>query len=453
MIKFLKKIFLFWIISLWIINFSNAWTYTYTWTSSYDIPVSTSTSRGGFNVYIPIPLINTITSSVSSQLSSITCVINSAQNTWNVVIETSQFTLYQNTSKYSSTYKNFNISFWNAVVWTGFTSNSFGLGYLQATIYYARPIETASQLIINYSCTFDWDNIIDQSSIWGWSSCSPTWSCTVNNKLNDNILYSWSVGLSSSSYTNIFNYWNNGDWTYCIKLTSSSPQQLTFWFANWGTSTPTNLYSLYADQYWNWVCLYWNKSYFNAKLNSSSNTVSYEVYKLTDLLSDNIPCEENSSSCDYSDYELKSNITENYCTNKFSNLINEEDITSWYCETEFWLIDPENCPASGWTWDINWSNFFVNSEQIQGASMVYLRLPEFLNWDYTYINSWSTLNINVENAWDSEYIQNILDIQSYHPDKDQFAFSFAWFLTLLMPYIIITLFVLFIWRLIRRIFK
>lgn len=160
-----------------------------------------------------------------------------------------------------------------------------------------------------------------------------------------------------------------------------------------------------------------------------------------------------SSSCDYSDYILLYDVTESYCTNRYSDLINESDITSWYCETEFWLIDPEDCPASWWTGDVQWSAFFVNSHQVQGASNIYLWLPDFLSWDYTYIDSWSTLQVDVENEWDQEYIQSILDIQSYHPDKDQFAQSFAWFLTLLMPYIIITLFIIFIWRLIKRIFR
>ena len=125
-------------------------------------------------------------------------------------------------------------------------------------------------------------------------SCSNTWS--ISEILDDLILYSWSVNLNSSSYTNIFNYGNNGAGTYCVKLTSSSPQTLTFGFANGSTTAPTNLYTLYNDQYSNYVCLYGNKAYFNAKLNSSSNTVNYEVYRLTDLYSHDI-CIEDSQEC------------------------------------------------------------------------------------------------------------------------------------------------------------
>lgn len=251
----------------------------------------------------------------------------------------------------------------------------------------------------------------------------------------------------------MFNYWTEGAWTYCMKFTSSNAQTLTMWFANWSTTTPTNLYTLYADQYWNTICLYWNKPYLNIKLNASSNTINYEVYKLTDLLSDSIPCEESSSSCDYSDYILLSDVTQNYCTNRYSNLISESDITSWYCETEFWLIDPENCPYSWWTGDVLWSSLYVNNRQVQGASNINLFLPDFLTWDYVYFNSWSDLEIDVENEGDQDYINDLLSIETYHPSSDEFAVSFVGYLTLLMPYIIVTLFVIFIWKLIKRIFR
>ena len=113
-----------------------------------------------------------------------------------------------------------------------------------------------------------------------------------------------SVNLNSSSYTNLFNYnnpsWIVGNqfgnmrtwaWTYCIKITTSdTAQTLTMWFANWWTTTPSNLYTLYNDQYGNFICLYWNKPYLNAKLNSSSNSVYVQVFNLQQLLTATTPC-------------------------------------------------------------------------------------------------------------------------------------------------------------------
>jgi len=461
----MKKIllWLFWLISLWLINFSSAWSYIYSWNYEYLISSSSQTNWvTTLSLYIPIFSSNFTWNDI--WIVNVSCVISNLYSDWlNFWLNASSYwwnfrywvidnlwlgSHFQNnyiTSLFSNwTYTDvFNVS------WIKYISSLFLQGYI------SRPHDSWT-VSFDFSCTISWDNIINQADLNQTCPTCPTcpwngWSCSVNDKLSDNILYSGNVSLSSSSYSNIFNYWDNGAWTYCIKLTSSSAQTLTFGFANWWTTTPSNLYTLYNDQYWNWVCLYWNKAYFNAKLNSSSNTVSYEVYKLTDLLSDDIPC--STSSCDYSDYILLSDVTKNYCTNRYSTLIDEDDITSWYCETQFWLIDPENCPASGWTGDINRSSFWVDNRQIQGASSIYLYLPDFLTWDYTYLDSGATLQIDVENEWDQDYIQNILDIQSYHPDNDQFAVSFTWFLYLLMPYIIITLFIVFVWRLIRRIFK
>ena len=136
-----------------------------------------------------------------------------------------------------------------------------------------------------------------------------------------------------------------------------------------------------------------------------------------------------------------------------SGYILQSEVTSNYCEVEFWLIDPENCPASGGTGDVNWSSFFVNNYQVQGARNIYLFMPDFLNWDYTYVDSWNTLNIEVENQGDEDYIQSVIDINSYRPTSEDFTGVFVSGLTLVMPYIVIVLFIIFVRKLIKKIFR
>lgn len=174
----------------------------------------------------------------------------------------------------------------------------------------------------------------------------------VSDLVSDIVLYSWSVSLSSSSYTNIFNYGDNGAGTYCIKISWSNWITMDMWFSNWITTAPSNLYKLYNDQYGETVCLYWNKAYFNAKLNSSSNTISYEVYKLSDLLWSYCPsdcssvesqltsCQSDLASCTNSCDTLVSQ-----CQNEKSQcLFDKSDIQTSYsgCLESLWSLNEYN---------------------------------------------------------------------------------------------------------------
>lgn len=277
------------------------------------------------------------------------------------------------------------------------------------------------------------------------NTCNPTWTCTVNNKLEGNIIYSWTVNLNSSSYTNIFNYWNNWEWTYCVKLTSTNPQKLSFWFANWWTTAPSNLYWLYADQYNNRVCLYWNKAYFNAKLNENSNTVNYEVYKLTDLLNDNIPCEENNTSCDYSEYEQTiSTLSWNLATCEW--LYNSCDINYNSCTEELNLCMSW---AVSWSWTQR-SALFINNIQHIWAWIINLTIPEEINRNYEYVNE----ELDIDIVWynvDEEYITNIIQKEKLTPTKEDFAYlieNLGWYI----PLLCVAWLVIYAWYIIRKVF-
>lgn len=283
---------------------------------------------------------------------------------------------------------------------------------------------------INFSSA--WDSFIFNWVTYNWlvwvtnsSSCPSSFSdCQISNFSNSSIF-------------------SNNNWFFYFKL------QEDFF--------PWSLYDYNIFQYW-WPSVFntcnineylfrdcvmifesWNELYMNSNFWVINWYIWFiETSNFWDLVDIN--------NCPSTEY------TQLQCENEY-NLIPESSVTSAYCEETFNLIDPESCPSSWWTWDINWSNFFVNSHQINGASNIYLWLPEFLTWDYTYIDNWSTLEIDVENEWNPEYIEDILTVQTYHPSSEDFTQSFTWTLVLLMPYIIITLFIIFVWRLIKRIFK
>jgi len=319
--------------------------------------------------------------------------------------------------------------------------------------------------------------------VWLLSLCFSNWSFET--------VFSWSWNTRIYWYSQFWNVNNsvkypisqNDIWkTYCLSWTIISSActnnntswkcAMRFWF--WKSDIASSWFPVFSFAVNTWTIENWWKffgciTYFwlpsDAEylwiVNGATSYWDYNMnYEFLELTTDN-----NwwwSVSCDYSWYILESSVDQSYCVNNnlcpssscdYSWYILESEVTQNYCELTYNLISPSDCPSSWWTGDVNWSSFFVNSRQVQGASNVYLFLPDFLNWDYTYIDNWSTLEINVENQGDQDYINDILTIQSYHPSSEDFTQSFTWTLTLLMPYIIICLFIIFLWKLIRKIFK
>lgn len=293
--------------------------------------------------------------------------------------------------------------------WNEFLVNSVPL----ISSYYNSDI-TVSCILSNFSSNLDWLQFtlrFRQALYNYFDMLSVVW-------VQNEILNVWNTYTFVWSGLNVFTYW----------FVCSSSVNVWSFFDYICTVSWDNVINQ-SDIWW-WSCDY-------SEYEDQINTLSWS---LASCQSDLTTC-QNTNSC-----------TQLKCENDY-NLVPESSINSEYCEDRFNLIDPENCPASWWTWDIQWSSFFVNSRQIQGAWNIYLWLPDFLDWWYTYIDNWQTLEIDVENVWDENYINTILSTQTYHPSSDEFAVSFVWYLTLLMPYIIITLFIVFVWKLIRRIFK
>lgn len=230
--------------------------------------------------------------------------------------------------------------------------------------------------------------------------------------------------VSSINYSNNNTWYINLDswYIYCFYAwynTSSRNVVINFQDFNWTLWTVQHTcftpWDLSVEYIFNWT---------------QFNQLNY--YKLIDYVN-------------LSDYELKSDITENYCTNKFSNLIDESDIDSSYCESN-------NLCSSVSTWDSNWSSLYINDIQHLGSSSIFITIPEEFNWYYNYLDSWMYIDIEGYNV-DYDKINDIVAIQNYKPDSDDFSNLVKNVLPTFVPWLVIILFIYFIFRFIRKIFK
>lgn len=305
------------------------------------------------------------------------------------------------------------------------------------------------------------------------SFCS---SENISNKIN--LLFSWSVDwyYDDCKYNNLlFDITDSWNWTYCVKFSNVNwfwnGFTLNLWFQNsfnWTCTSagPSNIYKFYNDQYWNWICLYWNKPMFTFQRVSWNTHISfdYEVFKLTDLLDTDLP--------QYTYYTpnwtwvinwdfIVRNMGWNYINTELQNLpnwvwldlyFNSSAIDSNYCESN------NLCPIYTWdswncnTWDISWSSVYINDIQHVGGPSINIDIPEEISWDYNYSNT-DDMYINVE--WynvDYDKINGIVDIQNYKPNSEDFNKLVSEVLPLLIPWLVVILFLYFIFRFIKKIF-
>lgn len=151
------------------------------------------------------------------------------------------------------------------------------------------------------------------------------------------------------------------------------------------------------------------------------------------------------------------------------NLINENScplMSSLQCQTEYNLIPISSvdqnycttnnlCPA--WTPsdcpNVWVSNLYINDIFHPGAFNVIMNIPEEIDWDYAYTNSWQNFNIDV--VWynqDFEKIEWWINTNNYKPTSEDFtkiftSFSSFWWL------LIACLFVILVFYFIKKMFK
>lgn len=131
-------------------------------------------------------------------------------------------------------------------------------------------------------------------------------------------------------------------------------------------------------------------------------------------------------------YILASEIDINYC------------VWNWLCPNECWTW-------TDFSWDLQYSNIYINSILHPWTQNIFVNIPDYIQWDYT--TTWNDFNIYVWSWYDMDYMNSIIKINSYRPDSTDFTDVFVSGLTLIFPYIFVVLLLMFIWKLLRRIFK
>lgn len=305
-----------------------------------------------------------------------------------------------------------------------------------------------------YSYSFSFWPILNNPiylSQYAWISSFSAWTCRNFTSMSLNL---WTNQSVTSNYINCIyissNY--NIDWIklYRSSNTSSSPSWLNdvedlWFFPVWLSKDYLYCYlprSDYVSYYM--VCNESNNSVnFPWTTNGLRNIsyISFEKNFFQSLISDNcLSC----PSC-------PNQYTSLECQTEY-NLIPIENVTENYCTSNFNLISPSDCPVSWWTWDINWSSVWINNQQVVWSPNIFLNIYDKLDWSQTYVNQDMYIDVNGPEG-DEEYINWIIGINTYRPTSEDFTTVFVSGLTLLFPYIVITLFVLFIRKLIRKIFK
>lgn len=143
----------------------------------------------------------------------------------------------------------------------------------------------------------------------------------------------------------------------------------------------------------------------------------------------------------------------------------EDQYTSLECQQEYSLMPIDSCntqycvlndlcPSSSWgdmSWDLQYSNLFINNILHPWTQNIFVNIPDYITWDYNLTGD--NFTIDVWSWYDMEYMNSIIKINSYRPDSEDFTNIFVSWLTLIFPYIFIALLIVFIRKLLKRIFK
>lgn len=207
----------------------------------------------------------------------------------------------------------------------------------------------------------------------------------------------------------------NYDWFMCIWPTNSNCWVYTKIFIN---SVQVDWFPAWQNHKRLW-CWNWNINFVNWHTNWYDCT--YNVYTFSGF---NLNCPE-CQEC-------------TICPTTW-------EVISWSVDTNY-CVENDLCPVPS-----NFSQLFINDIEHPWTPLINVSIPDYITWDYV-TSSWQ-FDLYVWSWYDEEYIQSIIDINSYRPDSGDFTNIFVSGLTLIMPYIIIVLFIVFVWKLLRRVFK
>jgi len=136
----------------------------------------------------------------------------------------------------------------------------------------------------------------------------------------------------------------------------------------------------------------------------------------------------------------------------------------------FYMPEPESCPVIDQeyclgnnlcpefdTWDCaelswdNWSALYINDIQHESAWVINVNIPWEIDWDYTNEDNEFNLDVIWYNV-DTDYIEDIIGIQTTKPNKTDLNNIITWILPLFVPWLVIILFVYFVFKLIKKLF-
>lgn len=138
--------------------------------------------------------------------------------------------------------------------------------------------------------------------------------------------------------------------------------------------------------------------------------------------------------------------TKTYCPVCDECTVDTWSILSGSCDINY-CVENWLCPTSSWSR----SELVINNIVHEWRPLINLNIPDYITWDYTVDEN--QYDVYVWSWYDQDYIDSILAINSYRPDSQDFTQIFVSWLTLIFPYIFVALLIVFIWKLLKRIFK
>ena len=124
----------------------------------------------------------------------------------------------------------------------------------------------------------------------------------------------------------------------------------------------------------------------------------------------------------------------------------------------YWINVSSSVPVcTGDSWNdlswINWSLLYINDIQHIGAWIINITIPEEINRDYLYTWNGDQFDLNVSGYnVDSAYIDWIIRNQKTLPNNVDFNNIVSVLIPKLIPWLVIILFLLFVFRFIKKIF-
>lgn len=268
------------------------------------------------------------------------------------------------------------------------------------------------------------------------------WSCWTVSDLITIIHSESNISINAGSMYSLFsNFYSSNVWTYCVKINSFSSnddflQLWTSYHNNWSFDlNNTQFININSNDSPTMTCFFFQ--YWNIVVKNSSSSVSnfsYDIFKLSDLLAENLPI-----------------MTSLECQTEY-NLIPISSVDSNYCEIN-WL-----CPACPVCPELSWwlSNFYIYSDwryvHLSWTYNYYVNIPDYLDYSYDYSNWWDDLDLDIWVSVDTWYISSVKWVQGSIPNQVDLNNIITWVLPLFVPWLCIILLLYFIFRFVKKVF-